>query len=327
MKRDLLREEQKKEEEKGNAAKIVNVEPMVEDTAQPFDTERTIPKNSMAASLARRPSTVSISSLQRPQPLKLDLSSAPLRITEEAAMFPKDLGSPITLAPKSARPVGPNEFPPDLMMAFSNTPLQTDLVHGPPTVDPQEPLQIGNTTTDKSIDLDLDMDIDMANMTDLFGDPADSENATTAVDRLFTPLKPDDGNQTGRRSDFPAKENVLEGFHIDSSVDAELFGEFNPDTGLTHESRVTTITGIQSGSSVPSPDSILAQFSASELHDSKISISVNHTLSSSGGEFDIGSIDLPNLDSGFFSAGQNPDIDFHVDMGLIGMDASGVKTE
>lgn len=325
MKRDLLREEQKKEEEKRNAAKVASVGPMIEDTAQPSDTERTLPKNSMAASLARRPSTVSISSLQRPQSLKLDLSSTPLRITEEeAAMFQKDLGSPVTLAPKSARPVGPNEFPPDLMMAFSNTPLQTDLVH---TMDPQEPLQVGNATMDKTIDLDLDMDIDMANMTDLFGDPADSENATSAVDRLFIPLKVDEGNHTGDNGNLPQKENILEGFHINASVDAELFGEFNPDTGLTHEGRVNT-TGVQSGSSVPSPGSILAQFSTSELQDSEISISVNPTLSSSGGGFDIGSIDLPNLDSGFFSAGQNPDIEFHVDMGLIGMDANGVaKTE
>jgi hypothetical protein len=326
LKRDLRREEQRKEEEeRRNAAKLADIEPMIEDTTQPPDAESTLPKISAAALLARRPSTVSISSLQRPQfPLKLDLSSSSLRITEEeAAMFRKDLGSPVTLAPKSARPVGPNEFPSDLMMAFSNTPIQSDLAHGPPIIDltmsdsPQEPtslpLQLGNTT-DKAMELDLNMDMDM---TDLFGDPADSE--TNAVDRLFIPLKSGEGSQTG------GTENDLSGL-IDADVDAELFGEFNPDTGLDQGSHMNTTTGAQSDSAIPSPGSLLAHFSASDLEDNKTSLSANHPLSSVSGEgFDI---DLSNLESSFFAAAQNSDMDFHVDMEFMGMESGGVtKTE
>jgi hypothetical protein len=131
LKRDLRREEQKKQEEERR--NLANIQPMIEDTTQPPDMETTLPKSATATLLGRRPSAVSISSLQRPQfPLKLDLSSASLRITEEeAAMFRKDLGSPVTLAPKSARTAGPNEFPSDLMMAFSNAPIQS----GPSTMD------------------------------------------------------------------------------------------------------------------------------------------------------------------------------------------------
>ena len=309
---------------------------MIEDTTQPPDMETTLPKSSTATLLARRPSTVSISSLQRPQfPLKLDLSSASLRITEEeAAMFQKDLASPVTLAPKSARPAGPNEFPSDLMLAFSNTPIQSDLVRGPSTMDltmsdsthmtkePSSlPLQLGNTA-DKAIELDLDMDIDMANMTDLFGDPARPENPTNAVDRLFIPMKRDEGSQ----AEGPSKENVLSGFEIDADVDAELFGEFHPDTELEQGNPANTTGGVQSGPSVPSPGSLLAQFSASDLEDTKASLTAEHTLSSvSGGGFDMTSIDL---DSGFFAPGQNPEIDFRVDMEFMGMDTGGItKTE
>jgi hypothetical protein len=190
------------------------------------------------------------------------------------------------------------------------------------------PLQLGSTA-DKAIEIDLDMDIDMANMTNLFGDPAHSENARSAVDRLFIPLKQGEGNQAGGPGDLPSKENAMSGFEIDADVDAELFGEFNPDTGLDQGNPVNTTSGAQSGPSVPSPGSLLAQFSTSELETSKASISANHTLSSVSGEgFDMTSIDLSKLDSGFFAAGQNSEMDFRVDMEFMGMDTGGVtKTE
>jgi hypothetical protein len=311
---------------------------MIEDTTQSPDTETTIPKISTPTLLARRPSAVSISSLQRPHfPLKLDLSSASLRITEEeAAMFKKDLGSPVTLAPKSARPTGPNEFSSDLMLAFSNA--QSDLVHGSSSMDltmsdshmTEEPLQLGNRTADKAIELELDMDIDMANMTDLFGDSAHSENQTNAVGGLFIPLKQSQESQPGGSGDVPSKDNVLSGFEIDADVDAELFGEFHPNAGLEQENQANTTTGVPSGISVPSPGSLLAQFSASDLEDSKASISANDDFkqSVSGEGFDMTSIDLSKLDAGFFAAGQNSEMDFRVDMEFMSMDTSVVtKTE
>jgi len=257
-------------------------------------------------------------------------------------MFKKDLGSPVTLAPKSARPTGPNEFSSDIMLAFSNAPIQSDLVHGSSSMDltmsdsthmTEEPsglpLQLGNRTADNIIKLELDMDIDMADMTDLFGDSAHS-NQTNAVDRLFIPMKPGQVGQPGEPGNVPSKDNVLSGFEIDSDVDAELFGEFHPNAGLEQENPANTATGGPPDLSAPSPGSLLAQFSASNLEDSKASISANHTFKQpvSGEGFDMTSIDLSKLDAGFFAPGQNSEMDFRVDMEFVGMDTSGVtKTE
>jgi hypothetical protein len=320
LKRDLRREEQRKEEdERRKAADVATVQPLtervLEDTAmQPPDTEsaqlnssptvRTLP--------SRRPSTISISSLHRPHPLKLDLSSMTLKITEEeAALIRKDLGSPVTLAPKSARPFSSNELPPDLMAAFSSTPMSTE-VHGPPSIDltihdnihmPQDrssiPLGLGDSS-DKPIELDLDsMDIEMANMTDLFGDAADSGSADNAAEGLFSPLGQDEGEGPENPGGLSTKENVLADFQIDSNMNVEV----DPP--------------------VPSPGSLLAQFSSSQLMGNKSSSSGNPDLSTASTEsFDLSSIDLSNLGP-FFTNGQEAQ-NFSMDMeSFINMSAGG----
>lgn len=345
LKRDLRREEQKKEEEeRRKAAEVATVQPLtehvLEDTAmQPPGTEsaqlnssptvRTLP--------SRRPSTISISSLHRPHPLKLDLSSMTLKITEEeAALNRKDLGSPVTLAPKSARPFSSNELPPDLMAVFSGTPMSTE-VHGPPSIDltihdnihmPQErssiPLGLGDSS-DKPIELDLDtMDIEMANMTDLFGDAADSGSADNAAEGLFSPLEQDEGERLGNPGGLSTKENVLADFQVDSNVNVELFGEFTAGTGLGRSSESNDPTGVQVDPPVPSPRSLLAQFSSSHLMGNKSSPSGNLDLSTASTEsFDLNSIDLSNLDPGFFTNGQEAP-NFSMDMeSFINMSAGG----
>jgi len=316
LKRDLRREEQRKEEEeKRKAADVATVQPLtehvLEDTAmQPPDTEsaqlnssptvRTLP--------SRRPSTISISSLHRPHPLKLDLSSITLKITEEeAALIKKELGSPVTLAPKSARPFNSNELP-DIMAAFSNTPMSTE-VHGPPSIDltihdnihmPQErsslPLGLGDSS-DKPIELDLDsMDIEMANMTDLFGD---AESADDAAEDLFSPLGQNRGELSENLGGLSTKESVLADFQIDSNMNVEV----DPP--------------------VPSPGSLLAQFSSSHLMGNKSSPSGNPDLSTASTEtFDLSSIDLSNLDP-FFTNGQEAP-NFSMDMeSFMNMSAGG----
>ncbi len=141
----------------------------------------------------RRPSAISISSLQRPAfPLKLDLSSSSLRMSaEEAAFLSNGLHSPVTLAPKSARP---HDYPVELMAAFTS-----DIPTAPPphqesannTIDltietPERDVNVNmdggvGSSADKPIELDLgDMEVDMS---DLFGDNSSND----AVDSLFSP--------------------------------------------------------------------------------------------------------------------------------------------
>ncbi|KAH9060792.1 hypothetical protein EDB87DRAFT_1576715 [Lactarius vividus] len=125
---------------------------------------------------ARRQSTISLSSLNRPQfPHKLDLSSAALRINPaELAQGLGGLPSPVTLAPKSGRVTATSEFPPGLMAALAasdiaNRPVDVDLTMLPPEEAPAV-AHVGldaalGSSADRPIELDLEvMDIDMANV-------------------------------------------------------------------------------------------------------------------------------------------------------------------
>ena len=146
---------------------------------------------------ARRQSTISLSSLNRPQfPHRLDLSSAALRINpaELAQGLGGGLPSPVTLAPKSGRATATSEFPPDFMAALAasemaNRPVDIDL-----TMLPEEATataHVGLDTTlgssaDRPIELDLEgMDIDMTNVgvgvdvKTLFGDEPTGDISTS----------------------------------------------------------------------------------------------------------------------------------------------------
>ena len=255
----------------------------------------------------RRASVISISSLHRPQfPLKLDLSSTSLRITEEeAAMFAKKgLASPVTLAPKSTR-LSPNEFPPDFMAAFTNSSVPSDTAPEPTTVNltlsnplhvPQD--QDGSTmnngigdTSDKPIELDLD--IEMANMTDLFGDQDTEDSNMNIHDGLFSPVL-NEGE-----SEQPQTGN---------------FGNFasNPDPDLVSQLSAAGTSILQS--SAPSPGGLLAQFSSSRMMEQKPSPSDNPALTSMTEAFDINAIDLSNLPAGFFTNTQDSGVGFPMDM-------------
>lgn len=119
----------------------------------------------------RRQSTVSLSSLQRPNfQHKLDLSSASMRINpEELFSIPSVLSSPVTLAPKSSHRVLPQELvmaalseanrPVDIDLTVTSADMQIQHVAGAAaSLDPT-----AGTSADKPIELDLDMDMDIFN--------------------------------------------------------------------------------------------------------------------------------------------------------------------
>ncbi|EAU92955.1 hypothetical protein CC1G_03742 [Coprinopsis cinerea okayama7 len=209
LQRDLKKEEKRiedeqkalkaKQDEEGKAAGT----PPPQDTsdAQALKADATLPSlpnsSPVSSHSGRRPSAISISSLHRPSlPGKLDLSSATFRLSanEDDAIFQSGLASPVTLAPKSARPLGPNELPPDFMSAFGGT--SSDQGGRPPDIDlTLAPVMQASTqsamdltlgdSSDKPIELDLDMD-----MTELFGEEPDSagtaQDAIPNTDGLFS---------------------------------------------------------------------------------------------------------------------------------------------
>ena len=319
LKRDLLREEKRIEiEERQKRSDALMLPPPLPMTSEvrpegstiqlPTDGTLAYPKDSpiLTTIPGRRASTISISSLHRPRfPLKLDLSSTSLRITEEeAAIFTKGLASPVTLAPKSAR-LGPNEFPPEFMAAFANSSVPSDAAPEPSTVDltlptplhaPQEQDDstmnngIGDTS-DKPIELDLD--IEMANMTNFFGDSDPEEPEDSNIhDALFSPVL-DEGER-----ERPQAEN-FENFVANSDLVSQLAAA-GPPILQSHST------------SVPSPGSLLAQFSTPRMMDQKPSPSDNaQAVPSMAETFDI---DLSHLPTGFFSNTQDSGVSFPMDM-------------
>ena len=273
------------------------IQPPTDGNPKDFPILNTIP--------GRRASAISISSLHRPQfPLKLDLSSTSLRITEEeAAMYTKGLASPVTLAPKSAR-LDPNEFPAEFIAAFANSSVPSDTAPEPPSIDLTLPnsLHVVHEQNDSTMDngigdssdkpIELDLDIEMANMTDLFGDPDPDDSEDSNIrDGLFSPVLDEDRPQEENFENFAA----------------------NPD--LVSQLAATEPSILQSHStSVPSPGSLLAQFSSARMMDHKPSPSENAAIPVMTETFDINAIDLSNLPTGFFSNTQDSGESFPMDM-------------
>lgn len=255
LQRDLQREERRQEAirleaeaQKKSDEALQETQPVEDfqfvEPAPPSATEfiPTNPRNSPTypggPMNARRPSAISISSLQRPSlPPKLDLSSSSMRMSsdEGSGMYPSGLASPVTLAPKSARPVGPNEFPEDLLNVFEtpvDRPVFETPVDGPvfetsvdrpvfespvdrPVIDltltgndgqHQIKTRIDTTagdSSDKPIELDLDMDMDM---NDLFGDDPETSNRngfSAGVDNMFAMTGTGGpGNKSSKATDF-----------------------------------------------------------------------------------------------------------------------------
>ncbi|KAH9486701.1 hypothetical protein JR316_0000766 [Psilocybe cubensis] len=325
LERDLRREEERIEAEKRRKQTEALMLPpplptqpseqMEETSSTQATTEETgtNPRNSPVSTLpGRRPSAISISSLQRPFPLKLDLSSTSMRISEEeAAMFQKGLASPVTLAPKSARAMGPNEFPPELMAAFNegtsslNVPHDTIDLTMPDNIQPKPQLSsltVGlGDSSDKPIELDLDsMDMEMPDFNTVGMNETVEENEG---DGLFSPLE---GHNEGDGADNSKGDTTIPAYDMDSKVDQELFGDFSSNTGDMD----TDGSMPQAHSNdLPLPADLLAQFSAGQ--------GTSPSLQAGAETFDMNAmntLDLSNLTSQFYGQGQDGDMNFSMDM-------------
>ena len=278
----------------------------------------------------RRQSSIFLSSLQRPlPPPKLDLSAISLRMTaEEATSLFSGLASPVTLAPRSARPSTANDLPPDLMAFASGSSDEavnrsldidltvpddsntvTDISAGTNGVDMILDSTLGSSA-DKPIELDLDMDIEMS-MTDLFGDTVESTTNETMEGLFSPPTTTPDLTIPGTAVDGKTamKEEAMGMEMLDAlsavggtSENQVLFGslgansQHNIDPGPINSS---VPTGTSPSAIPPSPASLLASFeAASHIHPAD-TLSSTHQNVSPDTPFDF---DLSTLGAGMFSS-------------------------
>lgn len=146
----------------------------------------------------RRQSAVALSSLQRPTfPHKLDLSSLGMIPEDLISLSASGMTSPITLAPRTARPgTATSEIPPDLMAAIASSeaavashPVDIDLTLDSDPSAESQPIDLNidpslGGSADKPIELDLD--IDMEDMSGIFGPEPSSGGG---VENLFSPTE------------------------------------------------------------------------------------------------------------------------------------------
>jgi hypothetical protein len=197
LKRDLRREQERLQAALASQPPSKPTSPVVGTTTMPtspLQPTSMMPDQSPLAN--RRQSAVALSSLQRPAfPHKLDLSSLRMGAEDLISLSASGITSPVTLAPRTARPTtATSEIPPDLMAAIASSeaaaasqPVDIDLtMDSDSTVEPpQMNLSIDPAlggSADKPIELDLD--IDMEEM--IFGpEPSNSGD----VENLFSPTE------------------------------------------------------------------------------------------------------------------------------------------
>lgn len=258
---------------------------------------------------ARRQSTVSLSSLQRPNfQHKLDLSGASLRINpEELLSIPSGLSSPVTLAPKSSHRAIPQEL---VMAALSEAsrPVDIDLTVRDADMEMQQAAgaavasldPTAGTSADKPIELDLDMD-------GLFSAAADAAAAAGGShQQMFSQSSahPLGGEASNMAPDVKPKQE--EDFFSDalnagaSSGDmgdilTSLGGVVPPQGGQSHDMNDASRQSLSMSSSIkaPSPGTILAGFDA---HSTGVPGQPNDT------HFDINSMDLGGFGADMFDA-------------------------
>jgi hypothetical protein len=281
----------------------------------------------------RRGSAISLSSLHRPPfPLKLDLSSSSLRLTaEEVALFSQGLPSPVSLAPKSARPSAQTEM--DLMAAFAVAGSSSQHVDIDLTVDndsdmPPVDASLGNSA-DKPIELDLDsIDMEMSTMTDLFGDASETGSGQNSggVEGIFSPITPDASSSNVAKE---PREGVLDMEILgalsgvnDHNHGNHVFGTSDTNALQSGEHSSLGVQSAPSGNVAPSPSAILASFAASQPDGT------GSQLAGADNNFDLSTLDLSNFDSSFFH--QHPDMNLMdmealLDMGQSGGSSDGSK--
>lgn len=258
----------------------------------------------------RRPSAISISSLQRPSlPLKLDLSSSSTRIASEegSGMYSSGLASPVTLAPKSARPIGPNGFPEEFMAVIDLTLAENDGHQIKNSMDPT-----AGDSSDKPIELDLDMDMDMS-MNGLFSDNPEASNGASlpsGVDNMFAMTGSGGPDNKTKETDFIdlTTQDILATLSSNSMNATQNFR--NPDPSVTAEA--------------PSPATMLSTGFSQHLNTSN-SLENTTGLSGTDQSFDMAGLgDLGDL-SAFNSTSEFSisDMDAFLSMGTSGGGSGG----
>ena len=179
----------------------------------------------------RRQSAVALSSLQRPSiPHKLDLSSLRMIPEDLISLSASGMTSPVTLAPRTARPgTATGELPPDLMAAIASSEaaaashaVDIDLTLDSESAVEPPPMDL-DTTLGGSADKPIELDLDMEEMSGIFG----PEPPSGGVDSLFSPTE-------GRVKveeifpDFSAMDNT--GRDLFQSIDAAT----NHNSGPQH---------------------------------------------------------------------------------------------
>jgi hypothetical protein len=284
--------------------------------------------------LGRRTSAISLSSLHRPPyPHKLDLSAASLRIApDETSIFTGGLASPVTLAPKSARPSAASDFPPEFMTAFSGADNSGQPVGLDITIPELAPSAGGvgaavsqidltldpsiGSSADKPIELDLDV-IDL-DMTDLFGDTV---NQAANVEDLFTPSGsvPASDIAVGVKAENQDRAlgmDMLQAFSGDDDLLASLNAHSNINAQSGEQGHPTAqFLSAQSDSNNPispsamvtnsSPGSILASLTADSHLNASNPLAA---LPSADAPFDLTTLDFSQLGDGFFTGAQNTDM-------------------
>ncbi|KAG7090724.1 hypothetical protein E1B28_009816 [Marasmius oreades] len=258
-------------------------EDLASEATQPNDVASN-PSQSPSVPLGRRPSVISISSLHRPTlPPKLDLSSTSLRLSgEEAGFLSSGLHSPVTLAPRSARPTDYT----DLMSAFApsadTSHVDMDLTLPDSDASNNMNLDVGSSA-DKPIELDMEgMDtMDMA-MTDLFGDTQETiSNDNDVVEGLFSPIEgPSEASGKLNKEDtnFLSSLGVGTGSNADD-IFSSLQSASDQPTERNGDSLQIPLTNAEAA---PSPGTLIASLSENP-------VPAPSTENSDGGQpFDFG---------------------------------------
>lgn len=249
---------------------------------------------------ARRQSAISLSSLNRhPFPLKLDLSSSSLRMTaEDVALFSKGLvHSPVSLAPKSARPASTADM--EFMAAFASAAANSGSQHvdidltvddSPPSMMPGINTSLGSSA-DKPIELDLDgIDMEMSLFRD--GPGSTSGDGQASMDELFTPpaadaaisLSTGDGpHSKDAKQDEGIGMGILDALTAEGSHEANIFAAMQASS-ISSAAQMNNgrHQGPQSSNVAASPRSLLASFT-------------NHSQLDSVTPFDLSTLDFSNL--------------------------------
>lgn len=309
LRRDIAREETRIREEEEEKARARAAQPPVEDvemtpTSDAKKASSPTGPGVVPLTQTRRQSKMSFSTLQRnPFPLKLDLSGTGLRMDEAALssigglsglgamssisgmtnMNSMGLASPISLAPKSARPMEHGELPPEIIAALAAADRSTgvsghidltldDAVPGVMNVDVDKG---AGSSADKPIELDLDYD---AHMSEIFG-----ESQASGSDLTIDP------------SSSMEILNALSSGDQNQSAD-DLFAQFNSGSGAGSSSLSVPETG--SIAPAPSPSTFLADLAS---HDDSAKVDGPSGDGSSSIPFNLSQIDIGDMSSGFGS--------------------------